>query len=85
MNLFNCITNIFNLNLLTCKVDSEEETPKRPEAQRSGPVPNQNYQQNNGIFGNGGLFGGNVGQGGPHINFLFFGGFGLLPMLFSLV
>lgn len=69
--------------------ESSGEIPKRPEGQRNGPVPNQNYQQQNGNnwFGNNGLFGTRTfgGGQGPNFNICIMGGFGILPLIFSMV
>ena len=69
---------------------AKEENPKRPDAQRSGPVPNQNYQepQNNGAAGNNSAFPNFFRHRGLSHGLncnVFFFGFGILPMLISLV
>ena len=86
------LTPIYNgSNTKDPRKEKSEEAPKRPEGQRTGPVPNQNYQQPNnpGWFGNNGLFGGNqmfaANRGGFNFNICFLGGFGILPLLLGLV
>eukprot|EP00347_Sterkiella_histriomuscorum_P002454 403368086 len=51
---------------------SSQEIPKRPAGQRQGPVPNQNFNQGGGLFGNN-----NSGSG-------FVMGLGIFPALFTL-
>ena len=65
--------------------NASKEDPKRPDAQRSEPTPNENYR-NPGRRSFWDSFTMNQnGGGGGNFNFIFLGGLGFLPLLIGMV